>query len=94
MMNDVVVCEVGPRDGLQMAKGVMPTASKLRWIDAMVQAGVHDMEVGSFVPPQLIPQMADTEAVIRSLRRKPMHSAPVRTWIPRPTMSIPICCST
>ena len=65
MVNDVVVCEVGPRDGLQMAKDVMPTAVKLRWIDAMVQAGVGDMEVGSFVPPKLIPQMADTEAVVR-----------------------------
>ncbi len=65
MASDVVVCEVGPRDGLQMAKGVMPTALKLRWIDAMVQAGVPDMEVGSFVPPKLIPQMADTEEVVR-----------------------------
>jgi hydroxymethylglutaryl-CoA lyase len=65
MTNDVVVCEVGPRDGLQMAKAVMPTALKLRWIDAMAQAGVPDMEVGSFVPPKLIPQMADTAEIVR-----------------------------
>lgn len=65
MTNDVVVCEVGPRDGLQMAKNVMPTAVKLRWIDAMAKAGVPDMEVGSFVPPKLIPQMADTAEVVR-----------------------------
>jgi len=71
MTRDVLVCEVGPRDGLQMATGVMPTAAKLRWIDAMVQAGVADMEVGSFVPPKLIPQMADTEEVVRHTIRLP-----------------------
>ena len=71
MTRDVVVCEVGPRDGLQMAKSVLPTAVKLRWIDAMVHAGVSDMEVGSFVPPQLIPQMADTEEVVRHTIRLP-----------------------
>lgn len=65
MSTDVIVCEVGPRDGLQMAKGVMPTAVKLRWIDAMAKAGLPDMEVGSFVPPRLIPQMADTEEIVR-----------------------------
>ncbi len=65
MSDTVLVCEVGPRDGLQMAKGVMPTVIKLRWIEAMVQAGVAHMEVGSFVPAKLIPQMADTEAVVR-----------------------------
>ena len=43
MTNDVVVCEVGPRDGLQMANTVMPTAIKRRSIDAMAQAGVPDI---------------------------------------------------
>jgi isopropylmalate/homocitrate/citramalate synthase len=47
----IVVREVGPRDGLQMAKAIMPTAAKLRWIAAMVAAGVQEMEVASFVPP-------------------------------------------
>ena len=65
MTETVLVCEVGPRDGLQMAKSMMPTAVKLRWIDAMVQAGVAHMEVGSFVPPRVVPQMADTAEVVR-----------------------------
>ena len=44
----VTVREVGPRDGLQMAKAVMPTAAKLRWIAAMAAAGVPEMEAASF----------------------------------------------
>lgn len=61
----VVICEVGPRDGLQIAQSIMPTAAKLRWIESLVKAGVSLIEVGSFVPPKLIPQMADTAAVVR-----------------------------
>jgi isopropylmalate/homocitrate/citramalate synthase len=62
------VREVGPRDGLQMAKAVMPTAAKLRWIAAMAAAGVPEMEVASFVPPKAMPQMADAAAVTRAAR--------------------------
>lgn len=64
----VTVREVGPRDGLQMAKTVMPTAAKLRWIAAMVAAGLRDMEVASFVPPAAMPQMADAAEVTRAAR--------------------------
>ncbi len=59
----VTVREVGPRDGLQMAKAVMPTEAKLRWIAAMAAAGVPEMEVASFVPPAAMPQMADAAEV-------------------------------
>jgi hydroxymethylglutaryl-CoA lyase len=59
------VCEVGPRDGLQMAKGIMPTEVKSRWIAAIAAAGVPEIEVGSFVPAKLVPQMADTDAIVR-----------------------------
>jgi len=62
----VSVCEVGPRDGLQIAKSIMPTAAKQRWIAAMAAAGVRTIEVGSFVPPKLIPQMADTAEIVRA----------------------------
>lgn len=61
----VTVCEVGPRDGLQMATTIMPTAAKTRWIAAIGAAGVRQIEVGSFVPPALIPQMADTAEIVR-----------------------------
>lgn len=61
----VTVCEVGPRDGLQMAKSILPTHMKNAWIEAIAAAGVPEIEVGSFVPPKLVPQMADTDAVVR-----------------------------
>ena len=49
----VLVSEVGPRDGLQSIKTVMPTSAKLRWITALAAAGLREIEVGSFVPPAL-----------------------------------------
>ncbi len=61
----VLISEVGPRDGLQNLKVVMPTPAKLRWITALYEAGVREIEVGSFVPPKLLPQMADTAEVVR-----------------------------
>jgi hydroxymethylglutaryl-CoA lyase len=65
MAEFATVCEVGPRDGLQMAKSRMPTAIKTRWIAALAAAGLREIEVGSFVPPKLIPQMADTAEIVR-----------------------------
>ena len=61
----VEVYEVGPRDGLQSVKATMPTADKLRWIDALHAAGVREIEVASFVPARLLPQMADAAEVVR-----------------------------
>ncbi len=71
MQERVTVCEVGPRDGLQMAHSQMPTATKIRWIQAIASAGVPEIEVGSFVPPRLIPQMADTAEVVVATRTLP-----------------------
>ena len=64
----VTVREVAPRDGLQMVKSIVPTEAKLRWIAAMVEAGVREMEVASFVPPATMPQMADAAEITRSAR--------------------------
>jgi hydroxymethylglutaryl-CoA lyase len=64
-MRQVHVCEVGPRDGLQNAKHLMPTEAKKAWIAALAAAGLREIEVGSFVPPKLIPAMADTDEVVR-----------------------------
>jgi hydroxymethylglutaryl-CoA lyase len=61
----VLISEVGPRDGLQSIERVMPTADKLRWIDALHAAGLREIEVGSFVPARLLPQMADVAEVVR-----------------------------
>jgi hydroxymethylglutaryl-CoA lyase len=64
-MRQVQICEVGPRDGLQNAKQLMPTETKKAWISALAAAGLDEIEVGSFVPPKLIPAMADTGEVVK-----------------------------
>jgi hydroxymethylglutaryl-CoA lyase len=60
----ILISEVGPRDGLQSVKATMPTADKLRWISALYDAGLREIEVGSFVPARLLPQLADTADVV------------------------------
>src|SRR5689334_15335629 len=64
-MPDVLICEVGPRDGLQNAHHLMPTQAKKAWISALAAAGLREIEVGSFVPPKLIPAMADTGEIVQ-----------------------------
>lgn len=66
---DVIICEVGPRDGLQNARGRMATADKIRWIIALAEAGLPEIEVGSFVRPDLVPAMADTAEVVAAANR-------------------------
>ena len=61
---DVTVSEVGPRDGLQSIKRTLPTPAKQRWIAALAQAGLREIEVGSFVSPKVLPQMADCAQVL------------------------------
>lgn len=61
---EILVSEVGPRDGLQSIKATMPTALKLEWISALAGAGLREIEVGSFVSPKLLPQMADAAQVV------------------------------
>ncbi len=70
-MRDIHICEVGPRDGLQNAHHVMPTETKKRWIGALAAAGLEEIEVGSFVPPRLIPAMADTAQIVAHARTLP-----------------------
>jgi hydroxymethylglutaryl-CoA lyase len=63
-MPHIHICEVGPRDGLQNAKQLMPTGAKKAWIAALAASGLREIEVGSFVPPKLIPAMADTAEIV------------------------------
>lgn len=73
---DVLVSEVGPRDGLQNTRQFMPTEYKQRWISAAAAAGLREIEVCSFVPPKLIPQMIDAAEVVRhSLSIPGLHVA-------------------
>lgn len=60
----VLISEVGPRDGLQNAHAIMPTEAKRRWITALAEAGLAEIEVGSFVRPDRVPQLADTAEVV------------------------------
>ena len=62
---DVLISEVGPRDGLQSVATIMRTADKCAWIDALVASGVQEIEVGSFVSPKLLPQMADAAELVQ-----------------------------
>lgn len=62
---DVLISEVGPRDGLQSVSATMPTEAKRRWIAGLFAAGLAEIEVCSFVPPKLLPQMADAAEVVR-----------------------------
>ena len=65
MGDRVRIREVAMRDGLQSVAQIMPTETKLAWLDAEYAAGLREIEVTSFVPPKLLPQLADAEAVVR-----------------------------
>jgi hydroxymethylglutaryl-CoA lyase len=71
MLPDVLISEVGPRDGLQSVAGVMPTAAKKQWLNALHAAGLREIEVASFVPAKLLPQMADAAEVVAFARTLP-----------------------
>src|SRR5512140_2343983 len=71
----LVLHEVGPRDGLQVEVRTVPTDTKLAWIEGLLAAGVDVVQVGSFVHPEKVPQMADTDELFRRLAARP---APAR----------------
>ncbi len=67
----VLVTDVGPRDGLQSEAAFVPTERKVALIEALAAAGVSRIEATSFVHPRAVPQMADAEAVMAAIRRRP-----------------------
>jgi hydroxymethylglutaryl-CoA lyase len=67
----VTVREVGLRDGLQSIARTLPTAQKLQWIQGAYDAGIREIEVGSFVPPKLLPQLADTAELVTFAKTLP-----------------------
>ncbi|HVO52476.1 MAG TPA: hydroxymethylglutaryl-CoA lyase [Thermoanaerobaculia bacterium] len=71
MRSRFVLHEVGPRDGLQVEKQTVPTATKRAWIETLLDSGVDIVQVGSFVNPEKVPQMADTDALLRELASRP-----------------------
>jgi hydroxymethylglutaryl-CoA lyase len=64
-MQNIVVHEVGPRDGLQAEKTTVPLEEKIRWVEGVLASGVDIIQLGSFVHPEKVPQMADTDALFR-----------------------------
>lgn len=73
-MQTIVIHEVGPRDGLQAEKVTVPIEEKIRWIEHLLTSGIDIIQLGSFVNPDKVPQMADTDALFEyfsSTRSKP-----------------------
>lgn len=73
----VKIVEVGPRDGLQNEKGVVPTDDKVRFIDMLSDSGLSVIEATSFVSPKWVPQLADAAEVYANIAKKPGVAYPV-----------------
>ena len=73
----VKIVEVGPRDGLQNEKGVIPAADKIKFIDLLSETGLKTIEATSFVSPKWVPQLADADEVYHGIRKRPGVSYPV-----------------
>jgi len=71
MSDTVRIVEVGPRDGLQNEKTLVGVADRIAFIEALVGAGLHTVEVGAFVSPKAIPQMVNSDAVLRGVNHHP-----------------------
>ena len=71
MSNSVRIVEVGPRDGLQNEKTPVSVADRIAFIEALVDAGLHTVEVGAFVSPKAIPQMVNSDSVLRGVNHHP-----------------------
>jgi len=70
-MASITVYEVGPRDGLQNEAAIVPVEGRIAFVEALAAAGAPVVEVGAFVSPKWVPQMADTDAVWRGIRSRP-----------------------
>jgi isopropylmalate/homocitrate/citramalate synthase len=73
----VTVVEVGPRDGLQNEASAVPAADKVRFVEALADAGLEVVEVTSFVSPKAVPQLADADEVLPAVRRRERVRYPV-----------------
>ena len=75
----IKIVEVGPRDGLQNEKQLVPTDVKVQLIEALAEAGLPAVESSSFVSPKWVPQLADAGEVLARVRRRPGVRYPVLT---------------
>jgi len=71
MKGPIRILEVGPRDGLQNERAVLPIDLRCRFVDLLSESGVSEIEVGAFVSPKWVPQMAGSDELFRCIRRRP-----------------------
>jgi hydroxymethylglutaryl-CoA lyase len=64
-MENIIIHEVGPRDGIQIEEQIVPIKEKIKWIEGLISSGIDIVQLGSFVNPKRVPQMADTEELFR-----------------------------
>ncbi len=89
-MSKVTIVEVGPRDGLQNEKKVLDHATRLEFAERLAAAGVRKIELGAFVSPQWVPQMAGSAHLIREAlerakdAKSPLHHADLSALVPNP----------
>ncbi len=76
-MAGVLIHEVGLRDGLQIEKQVVPSERKIAWIESLITTGVDIIQLGSFVHPEKVPQMADTDLLFRHFSQPGLKARPV-----------------
>ncbi|HTU01291.1 MAG TPA: hydroxymethylglutaryl-CoA lyase [Candidatus Sulfotelmatobacter sp.] len=76
-MAKIVLHEVGMRDGLQIERQSVPTEQKIRWIEALIGSGLDLIQLGSFVHPEKVPQMADTDRLFRHFTQPRRKTRPV-----------------
>ena len=60
-MEKIIIHEVGPRDGLQVEEQIVPLEQKIKWAEGLISSGIDIIQLGSFVNPKRVPQMADTD---------------------------------
>jgi hydroxymethylglutaryl-CoA lyase len=76
-METIIVHEVGPRDGLQVEEQIVPLEKKIKWIEGLISSGIDIIQLGSFVNPKRVPQMADTEELFKHFHKTNNRSKPV-----------------
>jgi len=64
-MEKIIIHEVGPRDGLQVEEQIVPLELKIKWVEELIASGIDIIQLGSFVNPKRVPQMADTEELFK-----------------------------
>ncbi|KAK4678644.1 hypothetical protein QC764_309520 [Podospora pseudoanserina] len=88
--NRVKIVEVGPRDGLQNEKNIVPLATKIELIERLAKTGLQTIEAGSFVAPKWVPQMANSSEILSHILTTPPPSPTPNLLLPRPQHERPL----